>query len=211
MLTTFDFSLSKRYMRYWQHTALLYRLESEKSAGVRVLVDATNGNVPFRFLQGEEAERLLRRQGKTPLPVRMVESEEQFYYHEAPQDIPENLFFALEGWIPFSDLMQVFDNELGLYLSADYYVAPISYRSEREYERDRDEFLEVCRRGQLEHSVTDEWTLDTPVGRAFADAEPEVSQRILQARDHLLARLDDCDGPGHESGLVVIRLGRSGN
>ena len=211
LLTTFNFSLSKRYMRYWQHTALLYRLESEEGDGVRVLVDATNGNVPFLFLQGAEAERLLCRQGKTPLPVTMVESEEQFYYHEAPQDIPENLFFALEGWIPFSDLMQVFDNELGLYLSADYYVAPISYRSEREYQRDRDEFLEVCRRGQLEHSVTDEWTLDTPVGRAFADAEPEVSQRILQARDHLLARLDDCDGPGHESGLVVIRLGRSGN
>ena len=27
LLTTFDFSLSKRYMRYWQHTALLYRVE----------------------------------------------------------------------------------------------------------------------------------------------------------------------------------------
>ena len=132
LLTTFDFSLAKRYMRYWQHTALLYRVD-----GVRVLVDATNGNVPFLFLLGAEADRLLRCGDKTPLPVRMVESEEQFYYHETPQDIPENLFFALEGWIPFSDLMQVFDNELGLYLSPDYYVAPISYRSEREYARDQ--------------------------------------------------------------------------
>ena len=201
LLTTFDFSLSKRYMRYWQHTALLYRVD-----GARVLVDATNGNVPFLFLQDAEADRLLRCGGKTPLPVRMVESDERFYYHETPQDIPENLFFALEGWIPFSDLMQVFDNELGLYLSEDYYIAPISYRSEREYLRDRDEFLEVCRRGQLEHSVTEEWTLDTPLGRAFQAAEPEVSRRILEAREHLLARLDQCDGPDHESGLVVIKL-----
>ena len=201
LLTTFDFSLSKRYMRYWQHTALLYRVD-----GVRVLVDATNGNVPFLFLQDAEAERLLRCEGKTSLPVRMVESEEQFYYHETPQDIPENLFFALEGWIPFSDLMQVFDNELGLYLSADYYVAPISYRSEREYLRDRDEFLEVCRRGGLEQSITGEWTLDTPLGRFFAEAEPDVSRRILDAREHLLARLDECDGPGHDAGLVVIKL-----
>ena len=201
LLTTFDFSLSKRYMRYWQHTALLYRVD-----GARVLVDATNGNVPFLFLQDAEADRLLRCGVKTPLPVRMVESEEQFYYHETPQDIPENLFFALEGWIPFSDLMQVFDNELGLYLSADYYVAPISYRSEREYLRDRDEFLEVCQRGQLEHSVTDEWTLDTLMGRKFADAEPEVSRRILLARERLLSRLDECDGPGHDAGLVVIKL-----
>ena len=201
LLTTFDFSLSKRYMRYWQHTALLYRVD-----GLRVLVDATNGNVPFLFLQDPDAHRLLRCRDKTPLPVRMVESEERFYYHETPQDIPENLFFALEGWIPFSDLMQVFDNELGLYLSADYYVAPISYRSEREYRRDRDEFLAVCQRGQLAHSITDEWTLDTPLGRAFQDAEPEVSRRILDARERLLARLDECDGPGHGAGLVVIKL-----
>ena len=201
LLTTFDFSLSKRYMRYWQHTALLYRVD-----GARVLVDATNGNVPFLFLQDAEADRLLGCEGKAPLPVRMVESEEQFYYHETPQDIPENLFFALEGWIPYSDLMQVFDNELGLFLSEDYYIAPISYRSEREYLRDRDEFLEVCQRGQLEHSVTGEWTLDTLMGRKFADAEPEVSRRILAVRERLLARLDECDGPGHESGLVVIKL-----
>ena len=201
LLTTFDFSLSKRYMRYWQHTALLYRVE-----GARVLVDATNGNVPFLFLQDAEADRLLGCEGKAPLPVRMVESEEQFYYHETPQDIPENLFFALEGWIPYSDLMQVFDNELGLYLSEDYYIAPISYRSEREYLRDRDEFLGVCQRGQLEHSITGEWTLDTPLGCAFAEAEPDVSRRILDSREHLLTRLDECDGPGHDAGLVVIRV-----
>ena len=201
LLTTFDFRLSKRYMRYWQHTALLYQVD-----GVRVLVDATNGNVPFLFLQDDDADRLLRCGDKTPLPVKMVESEEQFYYHETPQDIPENLFFALEGWIPFSDLMQVFDNELGLFLSADYYVAPISYRSEGEYQRDREEFLEVCRRGRLEHSITDDWTLDSPVSRSFEKAEPEVSRRILLAHDRLLARLDECDGPGHDSGLVIIRL-----
>ena len=201
LLTTFDFRLSKRYMRYWQHTALLYRVD-----GARVLVDATNGNVPFLFLRDEEAERLLCREGKEALPVRMVESEEQFYYHETPQDIPENLFFALEGWIPFSDLMQVFDNELGLFLSADYYVAPISYRSEREYERDRAEFAAVCERRGLVHSIQPEWTLDTPLGRSFAEAEPEVARRILQCRVHLLARLDECDGPGHEAGLVVMRL-----
>ena len=201
LLATFDFSLSKRYMRYWQHTALLYRVD-----GVRVLVDATNGNVPFLFLENAAADRLLRCDGKASLPVRMVESEEQFYYHETPQDIPENLFFALEGWIPFSDLMQVFDNELGLFLSADYYVTPISYRSEREYRRDREEFLEVCRRGGLEHSITEEWTLDTLLGRAFAEAEPGVSRRILDAREHLMARLNECDGPGHEAGLVIIRL-----
>ncbi len=201
LLTTFDFSLAKRYMRYWQHTALLYRVD-----GARVLVDVTNGNVPFLFLQNGQAEPLLRPADKMPLPVKMVEAEEQFYYHETPQDIPENLFFALEGWIPFSDLMQVFDNELGLFLSADYYVAPIPYRSEREYLRSRDEFLEICQRGQLEHCVTRKGMLDTPLGLAFQEAEPEAARGILLARQHLLARLDQCDGPGHESGLALIKL-----
>ena len=201
LLTTFDFTFARRYMRYWQHTALVYRVD-----GAPVLVDATNGNVPFLFLRNADADRLLRCESKQPVPVKMVESEESFYYHRAPQDIPENLFFALEGWIPFSDLMQVFDNELGLYLSADFYVAPISYRSEREFRRDRRDFLEICRRGQLQCSITGDWTLDSPQGRAFEEAEPETSRRILLAHDHLLRRLDQCDGPGHEAGLVIIRL-----
>ena len=201
ILKTFDPSFSRRYMRYWQHTALLYRID-----GAEVLVDATNGNVPFLFLRGPDADRLLRCDGKEPLPVKMVESEELFYYHRTPQDIPENLFFALEGWMPFSDLMQVFDNELGLYLSADYYIAPISYRSEAEYHRTRDQFLEVARRGGLGCSVSPDWTLDTPLGREFQKAEPDTAARVLEARDHLLRRLDLCDGPGHEAGLVIIRL-----
>ena len=201
ILTTFNPRFAKRYMRYWQHTALLYRVD-----GVTVLVDATNGNVPFLFLRDAEAHWLLRLDGKQALPVKMVESQELFYYHKTPQDIPENLFFALEGWIPFSDLMQVFDNELGLYLSPDYYVAPISYRSEGEYRRDRDEFLQICRRGQLQCSITGDWTLETPVGQALAEDEPDVARRILAARDHLRRRLDECDGPGHEAGLAVIRL-----
>ena len=201
ILTTFDLSFAKRYMRYWQHTALLYCVD-----GAPVLVDATNGNVPFLFLRDADAGRLLRCEGKQPVPVKMVESEEHFYYHRVPQDIPENLFFALEGWIPFSDLIQVFDNELGLYLSADFYVAVIPYRSEGEFRRDRDDFRQICRRGQLQCSIAEDWTLDSPSGRAFEEAEPEISRRILLARDHLLRRLDQCDGPGHQAGLVVIEL-----
>ena len=201
ILTTFDPRFAKRHMRYWQHTALLYQVD-----GHRVLVDATNGNVPFLFLLDDDADSILRSGDKQPVKVTMVEAEENFYYHLVPQDLPEDLFFALEGWLPFSDLMQVFDNELGLYLSSDYYVAPVSYRSEREFQRTSDEFTEVARRGHLQCSIASEWTLDNPLGREFAQAEPEVSLRILEARDHLIHRLDRCDGPGHDAGLVIIKL-----
>lgn len=201
LLTTFDFRFSKRYMRFWQHTALLYDVD-----GVRLLVDATNGNIPFLFLQDAAADRILDDRNKVPVPVKMVESEEDFFYHRVPQDIPENLFFALEGWWSFSDLMQVFENELGLYLSSEYYVTPITFKSEREFNRDKQEYLDVCRRAGLEASVTDIWTLDSPVGAKFLEAEPQVGAKILLARDHLLARMDECDGPGHESGLVIMKL-----
>ena len=203
ILRTFDASFAKRYMRYWQHTALLYRID-----GVEVLVDATNGNIPFLFLKDGDADRLLRCDNKRPLPVRMIETTEDFYYHRVPQDIPEDLFFALEGWMTYSDLMQVFDNELGLYLSAGYYVAPIAYRSEGAFQRDREEYLEICLKGGLRSSVTREWTLDTEVGREFAASEPEIAERVLEAHEHLLCRLDQCDGPGHEAGLAVIELRR---
>ena len=201
LLTTFDFQFAKRYMRFWQHTALLYDVD-----GVRVLVDVTNGNIPFLFLRDAAAERVLGYRDKVPVTFKMVESEEDFYYHRVPQDIPENLFFSLEGWWPFSDLMQVFENELGLYLSSEYYVTPIPFRSEKEFHRDKQEYLDVCRRGGLESSVTDCWTLDSPLGTRFLEAEPEVGDRILLARDHLLARLDECDGPGHDLGLVIMKL-----
>ena len=201
LLTTFDFRFAKRYMRYWQHTALLYDVD-----GVRVLVDATNGNIPFLFLKDAAAERILGYRNKVPITVKMVESEEDFFFHRVPQDIPENLFFALEGWWQFSDLMQVFENDLGLYLSSEYYVTPIPFKSEKEFHRDKQEYLDVCQRAGLESSVTDSWTLESALGAKFSEAEPQVSEKILLARDHLLARLDECDGPGHNSGLVIMKL-----
>ena len=201
LLATFDFRFSKRYMRFWQHTALVYNVD-----GVQVLVDATNGNIPFLYLQDEAAERVLGYEDKRPVTVKMVESMENFYYHRVPQDIPENLFFAMEGWLPFPDLLQVFDNELGLFLSEDYYVIPIPYRSEKQFRRDRQEYLDVAARAQLECAVTQYWVMDTPLGLTFHDAEPDVYDKILEAKEHLLARVNECEGEGHEAGLVLMKL-----
>ena len=202
LLVTFDFRFSKRYTRFWQHTALLYDIDGE-----RVLVDATNGNIPFLFLRDPRVKQVLGYDDKQPVPVKMIEAEEDFYYHQAPQDIPENFFFALEGWMPYTDLMQVFDNELGLYLSSDYYVVPIPFRSEQEFNKVRNEYEAVSRRAGLDCSVTSRWALDSPLGVQFSLAEPVIGQRILEAEQHLLARLDECDGAGHEAGLVIMKLG----
>ena len=201
LLRTFDFRFARRYMRYWQHTALLYHLD-----GIPVLVDVTNGNIPFLFLEGESADRLLADDGKESLKVRMVESEEDYYYHRVPQDIPQNLFFAMEGWLTDTDMVQVFENELGLYLSDKYYITPLPYRNDKEFERLANDYKEIAARAGFQCHIDREWSLSSILGRQFCKACPGTSQRIMEARDHLLLRYNEWDLPGHDSGLVIYNL-----
>lgn len=201
MLTTFDFRFSKRYMRYWQHVALVYNIGGEE-----VLVDATNGNVPFLFLEGEAAQRLLRDEGKAGVPVRMAVREERFYYHHVDQSIVEDLYFAMEGWIEDVDLMQVFDNELGLYISRGYFVTPLAYRSDAAFARLSGEYETACAAAGLRCEIAREWSLDTPLGSRFASEEPDAAAAVMASRGGLLERFDEYHGVGHDAGLVIVEL-----
>lgn len=201
LLTTFDFRFAKRHMRYWQHAALLYTIDH-----AAVLVDATNGNIPFLFLRDSAAHRLLGYESKPPVEVRMAVQVEEFYYHRVSQDIPENLFFAMEGWIPYVDLVQVFDNELGLCLSKDFMVTPIVFRNARTFDRMRQQYLTVCEQAGLRCSVSGTWDLESSLGQRFAEREPAAAEKVLTAEDRLLARYDECHGFTHEAGLVIIEL-----
>ena len=201
LLDTFDFGFAKRLMRYWDHTALLYTLES-----ATILVDATNGNIPFLFLENGAAERLLGYDDKRPLSVRMTLYDEDFYFPRVAQDIPQNLFFALEGWISDADLMQVFENELGLYISENWFVTPVAFKSDAEYDELKRRYLQACDRAGLECAVSDGWTLDAPLGRRFSEEEAETSDKILLAEEHLLTRYDEWDGGEHRAALVTVAL-----
>ena len=201
LLDTFDFGFAKRLMRYWDHTALLYTLES-----TTILVDATNGNIPFLFLKNGAADRLLGYDDKRPLSVRMTIYDEDFYYHRVAQDIPQNLFFALEGWISDADLMQVFENELGLYISENWFVTPVAFKSDAEYDELKRRYLQACDRAGLECAVSHGWTLDAPLGRRFSEEEAETSDKILLAEEHLLTRYDEWDGGEHRAALVTVAL-----
>ena len=201
LLTTFDFRFARRHMRYWQHTALLYRVDGEP-----VLVDDTNGNIPFLFLRGAEADRLLGYDDKPAIPVRMAVQSEDFYYHRVSQDIVCDLLFAMEGWVPYIDLVQVFDNELGLYISSDFMVTAVVFRDGQGYEKTAAEYRAACLRAGRPVDVSRTWDLDSPLGGAFAAAHPAVAARVLKAREHLLARYHECHGAEHDAGLVVIGL-----
>ena len=201
LLNTFDFRFSRRYMRYWQHSALLYQVD-----GVPLLVDATNGNIPFLFLTGESAENLLCYEEKPSVKVRMVEAEEDYFYHRVPQDIPENLFFAMEGWLTDTDMVQVFENELGLYLSSDYYIAPLPFRNDKDYELLAADYRAIARRAGFRWQIGPDWDFESEVGREFVTSHPTTARNILAAKDYLLVRYNKWDLPVHDAGLVVFRL-----
>ena len=204
MLNTFDFRFARRHMRYWQHAALLYWVDGEP-----LLVDATNGNIPFLFLRGAAARRLLSNDADGDRPsvrVRMVAEAENYHYHRVDQDIPQNLFFALEGWLDDTDLVQVFENELGLYLSDQHYVVPLPYRGESEYRRVKSQYQGLCHRAGFRADLSPEWTLDGPVGLELDAGNPAAAAGVLAAQDKLIARYNWWDGPDHRAGLAVIAL-----
>jgi hypothetical protein len=115
-LATYDFTLARRYMRYWDHVALEYRL----SDGTRLLVDPSNGNIPF--LCEDARPYLAAGTRKRTVPVRMLAVEEPVGYHDTPISLGLDFLFAWETWIADVDLMQVFDNQLGLLVERDFFV-----------------------------------------------------------------------------------------
>ena len=205
MLDTFDFRFAKRHMRYWQHNALLYTVD-----GSMLLVDATNGNIPLLCLNDEESRSVLAEEDKEPVVVRMALQTESLYYHRVSQHIPEDLFFAMEAWAPDIDLIQVFDNELGLMISPGYFVTPIVFKNDASYERLSGEYLGAARSAGLECDVSREWTLETRLGEQFADESPRAAGKIMAAREHLLARYNLWEAAEHDAGLVVVSLDRNG-
>ena len=108
ILATFDFRGAQSAMRFWQHLALEFDVD-----GMPILVDATNGNIPFLFESAEDCLAILDESALNPVRVRMATYDEDFYYHRAPEDLANDLCYAMENFIPEIDMVQVFDNELG--------------------------------------------------------------------------------------------------
>ncbi len=122
-LDTYDFTYARRFMRYWDHVALEYRL----SDGSCWLVDPSNGNIPF--VCAPSAPYLDPGPDRRRVPVAMLAVEEPVTYHRVPESLGLDFMFAWETWIGDMDLMQVFDNKLGLLVARDFYVAVVAWGS----------------------------------------------------------------------------------
>lgn len=115
-LGEYDFTYARRYMRYWDHVALEYRL----SDGSAWLVDPSNGNIPFLCVP---ARPYLDADGeRRAVLVCMLAVTEPVYYHRAPEPLGLDFLFAWETWIGDVDLLQVFDNQLGLLVGEEFAV-----------------------------------------------------------------------------------------
>lgn len=201
LLETFDFRGSRSIMRFWQHLALEYVIE-----GRRILVDSTNGNIPFLFLGGPECDALLDSDFPRPVPVQMGTYSENFYYHRAPEDLALDLCYAMENYIPEIDLVQVFDNELGLVITPEFLVAPVPYKTEEEFQAMNALYQRLAAPDDLEVNVHPGWNLNGSLGELFRADEPEAADAILDSHDHLLERYDLFEGFGHEMGLAIVKL-----
>lgn len=118
-LDTYDFTYARRFLRYWDHVALEYRL----SDGSRWLVDPSGGTIPF--VCAPAAPYLDAKAGRRRVLVAMLAVAEPVTYHRAPVSLGLDFLFAWETWIDDVDLLQVFDNNLGLLVSEDFYVTVV--------------------------------------------------------------------------------------
>ncbi len=203
ILDTFDFRGARHTMRYWQHIALEFVID-----GLRILVDATNGNIPFLFLREPECKSLLDPDSPRPTPVRMGTYTENFYYHRAPDDLALDLCYAMENYIPEIDLVQVFDNELGLVITPEFLVAPTPFKTDDEFHELRALYERLAAPDNLDMDVRPEWSLDSPLGEAFHTRAPADADAILDSHDLLLERYDLFEGLGHQMGLAIVGLQR---
>ena len=201
ILESFDFEGGQSAMSYWQHMALEFILDD-----TRILVDATNGNIPFLFMTGPDLEEVLDPDRPRPVRVRMTTYDEDFYYHRAPCDLAHDLFYAMENYIPEIDMVQVFDNELGLVITPEFLVSPVPYHDEEDFNGLVDLYRRLAEPDGLNFEVAGEWRLEGCLGERFREREPFAARGILESHDYLARRYEWFEGPGHDIGLAVVQL-----
>ena len=184
MIEERDFSFGKKYTNYWQHMALLCRADDGP-----VMIDVTNGNVPFLFLEGEEAEALI--DSDRFVSVRMVDEIERFYYHRVPQDIPEALLMLMRDWIGAIDLIHVFEDDLGLLIRSDFFVYPLPWRDEAELEAEAGRWMGiVSEQGFKGFELLSDPRSPGPIWSELASKLPKAFSGLVEGREYLRERFN---------------------
>ncbi len=209
---SFDFAGTKDAQRYWQHYAILCRAPGEEL----VFCDVAGSNIPFLCLDAEEASVYLDPERREPIRVTITLEPISLYYHrlERRQDVPLDLYYAMENFIEAIDIIHTVDNELGLLHTRDYWLGAIAYRGPRELGRIRSAYQQYVRRAGRDPQADLGFAQDLVSPRhalfeRFLVAYPREAGRIVAADARLRQRIRALD-ERLETCYVLIRLAKKG-
>jgi len=207
ILETFDVEYSRAVQTYWNHIAVVVEL-----GGREVLVDASNGNIPFLWVTGDELREMLDVRGAERRAVkhRYVVGSDRIYYNRIEQLVPERLLYALElGWAdPHIDLVQSLDDELGLLTMPDIWLGLLPYRTEEERELVREWYREKWLSPGLIRGVLftdDPLGADGEMARQIEERYPRAVRAASSGRQYIEYRLEEANpGAGYHVEFVVL-------
>ena len=209
---TFDSEASRDAQRYWQHYAILCRPSG--NAEDDVFCDVAGSNIPFLFLGAEEASTYLDPDHRTPIRVVITLEPIRLYYHRlmSRQDLPLDLYYAMENFIESIDVIHTVDNELGLLHTGDFWVGAVAYRGRRELGRIVGEYERFVRRAGLDPRADVCFARELASARhplldRFLGAYPRGADRIIAADARIRQRIHSAR-PGSQMCYVLIKLGK---
>jgi hypothetical protein len=208
---TFHAEATRDAQRHWQHYAILCRPSGD--AADDVLCDVAGSNIPFLFLGAEEASTYLGPPRRAPLRVVITLEPIRLYYHRLAgrQDLPLDLYYAMEHLIESIDVIHTVDNELGLLHAGDVWVGAVASRGRRELGRIAREYERFVFRAGLDPRADLCFARELAPARhplldRFLAAHPRAAGRIIAADARLRQRIDDAI-PGSELSYVLLHLG----
>jgi hypothetical protein len=189
---------SQDAQRYWQHYAIL--CQTPGNAGEYVFCDVAGSNIPFLCLSAREAAAYLEPARREAIRVAITLEPIQLYYHRLAhrQDLPLDLYYAMENFIELIDVIQTVDNELGLLHTGDFWVGAVAYRSRRELGRIVGEYGRFVGRAGLDPRADMCFAQDFsgaghPLHERFLGAYPRAAGRIIAADARLRQRVRSAD------------------
>jgi hypothetical protein len=206
----FESEATRDAQRYWQHYAILCR--SSGNAEDDMFCDVAGSNIPFLFLGAEEASTYLDPDRRTPIRVIITLEPIRLYYHRLArrQDIPLDLYYAMENFIESIDVIHTVDNELGLLHTGDYWVGVVAYRGRRELGRIVGEYERFIRRTGLDPRADVCFARELGSGQhplldRFLGAYPCGADRIIAADARIRQRINFAN-PDSQICYIIIKI-----
>ena len=176
--------------------------------------DVAGSNIPFLFLGAEEASTYLDPDRRTPIRVVITLEPIRLYYHRlaSRQDLPLDLYYAMENFIESIDVIHTVDNELGLLHTGDYWVGAVAYRGRRELGRIVGEYERFVGRAGLDPRADLCFARELVSGRhplldRFLGAYPRGAGRIIAADARIRQRIHSARS-GSQTYYVIMNIGK---